>query len=46
MDRIIYNQSSGALYFDADGSGTKVDAIQIAIITGGAPLQASDIWVV
>ena len=46
MDRIIYNQSSGALYFDADGSGTKVDAIQIAIITGSAPLQASDLWVV
>lgn len=30
-DRIIYDQSSGALYYDADGSGA-VAAIQIAII--------------
>jgi Ca2+-binding RTX toxin-like protein len=46
LNRIIYNESSGALYFDADGSGEKVDAIQIAIITGGAPLQDSDLWVI
>ena len=30
-DRIIYDQSNGALYYDADGSGA-VAAIQIAII--------------
>ena len=30
-DRIIYDQSNGAIYYDADGSGA-VAAIQIAII--------------
>jgi Ca2+-binding RTX toxin-like protein len=30
-DRIIYNTTSGALYYDADGSGI-VAAVQIAIV--------------
>jgi Ca2+-binding RTX toxin-like protein len=47
-DRIIYDQSSGALYYDADGIGTKAAPIQIALIgsTEHPALQASDLWVV
>lgn len=43
-DRLIYNKSTGVLYYDADGSGA---AAQLAIVTlgGGTSLTASDIWV-
>jgi Ca2+-binding RTX toxin-like protein len=46
-DRVIYNQSTGALFYDADGTGAKA-AVQIAIIgsTEHPALQASDLWVV
>jgi hypothetical protein len=30
-DRIIYNTTTGALYYDVDGSGTK-SSVQIAVI--------------
>ena len=33
-DRIVYNSATGALYYDADGSGS-VAAVQIAIIGVG-----------
>jgi Ca2+-binding RTX toxin-like protein len=35
-DRIIYNTTSRALYYDADGSGS-VEAVQFAIV--GTPLS-------
>ena len=46
-DRIIYNTSSGALYYDADGAGG-VAAVQVAIIgTSSHPgLHASDIHII
>ena len=46
-DRVIYDQSTGALFYDVDGTGAKA-AVQIAIIGSAehSVLQASDLWVV
>jgi hypothetical protein len=45
-DRIVYNSSTGALYYDADGSGNTA-AVMIAIIGNSSPalLHYSDILV-
>ncbi|HLF97304.1 MAG TPA: DUF4347 domain-containing protein [Methylococcaceae bacterium] len=43
-DRILYDESTGALYYDADGSGTSA-AVQIALLEGAPNLQAQDVWV-
>ncbi len=40
-DRILYNTTTGALFFDADGNGS-VAAIEIARLENKAELQASD----
>ena len=44
-DRIIYDSSTGALYYDADGTGATA-AVQFATLTDHATLAASDIVVV
>jgi Ca2+-binding RTX toxin-like protein len=41
-DRILYNKSTGALFYDADGSGTASTAIQFAALDNKATLTAAD----
>lgn len=44
-DRIVYNQSTGALYFDIDGSGS-AEAQQFAQLTPGTTLTYADFSIV
>jgi Ca2+-binding RTX toxin-like protein len=44
-DRILYNTTTGALYYDADGSGDGV-AIRFAILEGAPDLDSADIVIV
>jgi len=43
-DRVIYNTSTGVLYFDPDGSGSR-SAVQIAILDGHPALAHSDVLI-
>jgi Ca2+-binding RTX toxin-like protein len=43
-DRILYSQPSGALYYDADGSGA-IDRVQFATLQNGAHLTADDFFI-
>lgn len=45
-DRILYDQASGALLFDRDGSGTRFQATQIALLEGSPDLTALDFDVI
>ncbi len=49
QDRFIYNQQTGALYYDQDGIGVKA-AVQIARFSPNSAtkpvLSAADFWVV
>lgn len=44
-DRFIYNQETGALFFDKDGTGSAAK-IQLAILSNQSNMSASDIFVV
>lgn len=44
-DRIIYDQTSGALYFDADGTGSAV-AQQFALLTPGTAVTNADFSII
>ena len=44
-DRIIYNQATGQLFFDADGSGAGAQ-IQFAALQGAPLIQANDFTVI
>ncbi|KAB0264267.1 calcium-binding protein [Microvirga brassicacearum] len=45
-DRIIFNAKSGALSYDADGSGTDYAAIKFAQVKAGTVLTAGDFFIV
>lgn len=44
--RIIYDQATGKLYYDADGSGTSIEQVEIATFTNKPHLSVSDFIVV
>ena len=44
-DRIIYNRTTGALFYDADGNGA-VAAVQFATLSGAPTLAAADFVVI
>ena len=44
-DRLVYDTSSGHLYYDADGSGAGAAQL-VANLPAGSTLVASDIWVI
>lgn len=41
-DRLIYDDTTGRLYFDADGSESAADAVLVATLTGRPELDAGD----
>jgi Ca2+-binding RTX toxin-like protein len=44
-DHLIFNTSTGALFYDADGNGSGA-AIQFATLTGVSNIAYTDFWIV
>ena len=44
-DRLVYNTSTGQLYYDADGSGAGAAQL-VATLQGASAVAASDVWVI
>lgn len=44
-DYIVYNMSTGAMYYDADGSGSGA-AVQFAVLKAGLGITAADLFVI
>lgn len=45
-DRILYNEKTGALSYDADGSSTKYAAVKFAQLNAGTLLKADDFFII
>ena len=45
-DYLVYNSTTGALYYDADGSGSVNSAVQIALLGTGLALTNADFVVI
>jgi Ca2+-binding RTX toxin-like protein len=43
-DRIIYNQATGQLFYDADGNGAGA-MVQFAVVSGAPPLGSADFMI-
>jgi len=44
--RVIYNTTTGDLFYDPDGSGTKAAAVKIAIVGNQADLSSDDFEII
>src|SRR5205823_13853997 len=44
-DRLVYNTSTGQLYYDADGSGAGAAEL-VATLQGAPGVAATDMWVI
>ena len=45
-DYIVYSKTKGVLYYDADGSGTKSKAVEIATLSKNLKMTYHDFFVI
>jgi hypothetical protein len=46
LQRVIYNTTTGDLFYDADGSGTKALAVKVAVVGTMADLSSADFEII
>jgi Ca2+-binding RTX toxin-like protein len=44
-DHVMYDSTTGALYYDADGTGTSSVSVQLAVLTGAPTIDSQDFLV-